>query len=98
MHIIMYEHVCKNYVATCIIDVCKCVSNSEDLQQSSTVDICIGTSVNPCICNDTGCRVSCSYVVMLTMTSHNSVMEKDMLEMVHCVQEIVTVMASQMWN
>ena len=83
------------------IDVCKCVSNSEDLLQSSTVDICIGTSVNPCICNDTGCRVSCMYTVMLitfTMTSHNSVMKTDMLEMVHCVQEIVTVMASQMWN
>ena len=81
------------------VDVCKCVSNSEDLQQSSTVDICIGTSVSPCICNDTGCRVSCMYTVMLimfTMTSHNSVMKKDMLEMIHCVQEIVIVMAFQM--
>ena len=43
------------------VDVCKCVSNSEDLQQSSTVDICIGTSVSPCICNEAGCRVSCMY-------------------------------------
>ena len=46
-----------------LLDVCECVPNSEDLEQSSTVDICIGTSVNPCICNDTNCMVSRIYVV-----------------------------------
>ena len=52
-----------------LLDICKCIPNSEDLEQSSTVDICIGTSVNPCICNDTACRVSCMYVYTCTYAS-----------------------------
>ena len=46
------------YVCVCVSDVCECASNSGDLQQSSTVKICIGTSLSPCICNSSGCRVS----------------------------------------
>ena len=85
-----------------LLDVCECVLNSEDLEQSSTVDICVGTSVNPCICNDTNCMVSRMYVVKFTYASsyvcHHSAMKKVMLVMIYCVQEIVTVITSQMLN
>ena len=61
--IVVYLNASLDMYTHMLLDVCECVPNSEDLEQSSTVNICIGTSVNPCICNDTSCMVSSMYVV-----------------------------------
>ena len=75
-------------------DVCECGSNSRDLQQSSVVDICIGTLGSPCRCNSSSCEVSCARTIYTVAYIDNgfcnSVM-KDILAMDHCVQETLTV-------
>ena len=38
------------------LDVCLC--GLMPTQHSSVVNICVGPSISPCICNDSGCRVS----------------------------------------
>ena len=61
------------------------------------VNICVGPPINPCICNDSGCSVSCTHLLaVLSSNLHNSVIKKGTLVMVHCVQEIVIMICCQM--
>lgn len=46
------------------VDVCECISNSEDIRQTSVVDICIGPPTSPCICDTSSCKV-CMYCVSI---------------------------------
>lgn len=64
---------CSSYIS-CLTDVCKCIPNPEDPQQSLMVDICIGTSVKPCICNDSGCRVSGTYALLCMLCIYISIL------------------------
>ena len=57
----------------------------------TTVDVCVGTSVNPCLCNESSCMVSLQLMVAVIIALIISVMGKDTLEMVCCVPETAIV-------
>ena len=63
-----YMHNFYIFIFLCI-DVCECVSNSGNLQQSPVSDVCIGASGSPCRCNSSNCMVSCmltKYIILIT--------------------------------